>query len=306
MRELKRLEPKRTQDPFAKARRGVLRSATLSEGEFRTLEREHPELIVSDGEAVLIGQPRWQRIDIQYAFPGRDAFVRQFPALFERLAADANEADAPLGFRLRLIDRSSRPYIEPVLIALAFELSREWMEMELIELPDGGAPADEVAPGFVLREVRAQDAGAIVELEELVFPDPALTIDAVHDALRSPAIYRVLEEQATGAIAGSLLAETRERSTGHIGTIAIHPDCQRRGLGEGVLRWVLAKLREQGLRWATLTVNTDNAPAIALYRKLGFTPGLIGVDYRRPIAEEEVQQVLEKRRGSVIKFGKWR
>jgi len=73
-----------------------------------------------------------------------------------------------------------------------------------------------------------------------------------------------------------------------------------------MLIWVLASFHQQGLRRATLTVNTDNGAAIALYRKLGFTPGQIGVDYRRPIAEEEVQRVLEKRRGSVIKFGGWR
>ncbi|MEX1254431.1 MAG: N-acetyltransferase [Dehalococcoidia bacterium] len=306
MKELKRLAPQATQDPFVKAQRGTLRSVTLSEEAFRILERERPELIVEEGEAVLIGQPRWQRIDVHYAFPERDAFARQFPELFGRLASAAGESDAPLGFRLRLVDRPSLPYIEPVLIALAFELSREWLEMELIELPDNRPSADEIAPGFVLREVRAQDAGEIVQLEELAFPDPSMTVEAVQDTLRSPALYRVLEELATGTLAGSLLAEPRTRSTGHIGAIAVHPHYQRRGLGEAMLRWVLARFREQGLRRATLTVNTDNGAAIALYRKLGFTTGQIGVDYRRPIAEEEVQQVLDKHRGSVIKFGKWR
>jgi ribosomal protein S18 acetylase RimI-like enzyme len=43
-------------------------------------------------------------------------------------------------------------------------------------------------------------------------------------------------------------------------------------------------------------VNTDNGGAIALYRKLGFVAAETGLDYRRPIDEEEVRQVLERQR----------
>ena len=63
----------------------------------------------------------------------------------------------------------------------------------------------------------------------------------------------------------------------------------------------LGWFRQEGLRRATLTVDTDNGPAIALYRKLGFAPAETGIDYRRPIDEEEVRQVLEKHRASHIR-----
>jgi ribosomal protein S18 acetylase RimI-like enzyme len=304
MKQLKRIETPAPSGAFRKAQRGLLRHATLTEEAFRKLERAHPELIVEEGDAVLIGEPRRYRVDVHYAFPDRDAFARLFAAMFARLASAAREEEAPLGFRLRLVDRPSRPYVEPVLFSQAFELSREWLEMELAELPD--APPGAFPAGFALRDVRAGDAGDIVRLEELAFPNPAMTLEGVQEALHSSAVYRVLEESATGALAGSLLAARRPGATGHVATIAVHPDYRRRGLGEAMLRWVLAWFRQEGLRRATLTVNTDNAPAIALYRKLGFAPGTIGVDYQRPIAEEEVQRVLEKHRAVHIKFGKRR
>ena len=64
------------------------------------------------------------------------------------------------------------------------------------------------------------------------------------------------------------------------------------------MRWALARFHADGLRAASLTVSTGNAPAIALYRKLGFTPSETGWAYLRPIDEDEVRQVLEKHRSA--------
>ncbi len=306
MKQLKRLDVSAPRDAFARAQRMPLRYLELSEDGFRALEREQPELVVSDREAVLVGQPRQQRIDLHYAFPNRDAFARQFAGMFSALAQAIDAEEAPLGFRFRLTERSSRPYVEPVLIAQAFELRREWMEMSLAELPDGGPDRDEVAPGFTLRPVRIEDVEAIVRLEEVAFPNPALTPDSAQGAMDTAARYGVLEETTTGNIAGSLLTERQPPAAGHVASIAVHPDFQRRGLGEATLRWALASFRRDGLRRATLTVTVDNAPAIALYRKLGFAPGNVGLDYVRPTDDDEARRVLEKRRTSRIKFGGWR
>lgn len=45
---------------------------------------------------------------------------------------------------------------------------------------------------------------------------------------------------------------------------------QRRGLGESLLRAAIAFAKEAGLAWIDLWVFAHNAPALALYRKLGF------------------------------------
>ena len=306
MKRLRRLDPPALTDTYEKAQHGVVRHVALSEDGFRAIERDKPNHIVVDDAAVLFAQPRRQRIDLHYAFPDRDAFGRQFPAMLQQLVAAVSPDDGPLGFWFRLTERTSRPYLEPVLFAHAFELRREWMEMSLSELPETGPPADGIAQGFLLREPRRDDVEQIVLLEELAFPNPMLTVDAVEEALNSPSVYRVLEETRSGALVGSLVAERRPVATGRVTNIVVHPDFQRRGLGEAMLRWSLAWFRQEGLHRATLNVAADNAPAIALYRKLGFTPQEFGIDYRRPIDEDEVRQVLEKNRTEHIGFGKRR
>jgi ribosomal protein S18 acetylase RimI-like enzyme len=178
------------------------------------------------------------------------------------------------------------------------------MEMVLVELPDVGSQADEVAPGYALRPARPDDAEAIVQLEELAFPSPALTAELAQEAMQAAPVYRVLEERESGALVGSLIVERRPPATGHIANITVHPDQQRRGLGEAMMRWALAWAKRERLRRATLEVSIDNTAAIALYRKLGFVPGELGIDYRRPIDEEEVRQVLDKHRASHISVRK--
>ena len=300
MKQLKRLDTAMPADIYRRAQRGLIRHLPLPEADFRALEREHPDRIVVDGDALLIGQPRHGRIDLQYSFPNHDAFLRQFPAMLERLLPAVRQETAPLGLRFCLTERSSRPFVEPVLSASAFEMIREWLEMVLLELPEDGPATDEIAPGFVLRPAQPDDLEAIVRLEDLAFPTAVFTVELAREALGTGAVYRVLEERVSGTLVGSLLAERGESATGHISTVALHPDYQRRGLGEATMRWVLGWFRAEGLRRATLTVSTWNAPAIALYRKLGFTVGEMGFDYRRLIDEAEVRQVLEKGRAPHI------
>ena len=300
MKQLKRLDTAMSADIYRRAQRGLIRHLALSENDYRALEKQHPDRIVVDGDAILIGQPRHGRVDLHYSFPNHDAFSRRFPVMLERLLPAVRQENGPLGLRFRLTERSSRPFVEPVLFASAFEMNREWLEMRLLELPESGPATDEIAPGFVLRPALVDDLEAIVRLEDIAFSTAVMTVELAKEALRTGALHRVLEEQASRTLVGSLLAERGESATGHISTVAVHPDYQRRGLGEATMRWALGWFRAEGLRRATLTVSTWNAPAIALYRKLGFTVGEMGFDYRRPSDEEEVRQVLEKHRAPHI------
>lgn len=289
VKPLRRLGATASDDPFRKAGRGGLRSMMLSEAEFRAVPERR---LVVDGEAFLIADERHGRFDLHYAFPDHAAFTRQFPEMLATLLPACDPIEAPLGLRLRLTNRTSRPYVEPVLRAQAFELHREWIEMVLHELPEAGAPADELAPGFTIRPVRKDDIEAIVSLEELAFPNPMLTVELANDALRSAPIYCLIEGRDSDTIAGSLLAEVRNDGTGHVSSVAIHPDHQRRGLGEAAMRWALATFRARDARRAGLTVSTENAAAIALYHKLGFVEERFGFDYARPLDEDEVRRVL--------------
>jgi ribosomal-protein-alanine N-acetyltransferase len=300
MKQLRRIQVAPVTDAYAKAQRGTLRYVALSETEFRALERERPALVIVDGDAVLIGCPASGAIDLQYAFAGHEALARLFPAMLQRLLPATNADEAPLGLRFRLTERSARAYIEPVLSANAFELVRQWWRMTLAELPETSLRSDDIAPGFLLRPARPEDAEAIAEVDAASFPPPWLTPDTARALVERARLFRIVEDAGSRRAVGFLRLRTDAPGVGYVSDLAVHPDYWRRGLGEAMLRWGLAWFRSQGLKSAALQVNTDNAPAIALYRKLGFVAGEIGLDYRRPLDEDEVRQVLEKRRAEPI------
>lgn len=56
----------------------------------------------------------------------------------------------------------------------------------------------------------------------------------------------------------------------HIGTLAVHPDWRRRGLGEKLLAALLRQARDLGAGVALLEVRAGNLAAQNLYRKYGF------------------------------------
>ncbi len=64
-----------------------------------------------------------------------------------------------------------------------------------------------------------------------------------------------------------------DASTAHLGRILVSPLMRGRGLGRSLMQALSAEaLRSPGVRRLTLRVYCDNAPALALYRDLGFQP----------------------------------
>lgn len=54
--------------------------------------------------------------------------------------------------------------------------------------------------------------------------------------------------------------------------VATHPDFRRRGVGRALVSALLDYARREKFLRVTLEVRASNAPAIALYESLGFTP----------------------------------
>jgi len=61
-----------------------------------------------------------------------------------------------------------------------------------------------------------------------------------------------------------------DESKGRIFMLGVDPDYRGRGVGRRVVLAGLAYLRSKGLRFAELTVDSENKPACALYRSVGF------------------------------------
>jgi mycothiol synthase len=68
---------------------------------------------------------------------------------------------------------------------------------------------------------------------------------------------------------------------GEIYVLGVDSAASGRGLGRRLMAAGLARLRQRGARAATLYVEADNTPAVALYRSMGFVDRTVDVQYRR-------------------------
>jgi mycothiol synthase len=91
----------------------------------------------------------------------------------------------------------------------------------------------------------------------------------------------LLLRDASGALAGSCWLKV-EDGTGEFYAVAVRPDLQGRRLGGVLMRAGTARLTGRGLDAAALYVEGDNEPALALYRRSGFTQHAIDVQYAAP------------------------
>ena len=308
MKQFRRLEIPERGGLYERAQRSLLRSFWLTREACERLERERPQLVVAEDGGIVVGQPSGRQLALHYAFPDADAMRQRFPEMLERLLQGIDRAVFSEGVVVRFADHPNRPYVEPVLLGCAFQVLREWLEMVLAELPEGDLPADEFLEGIALRPIAADDYEEVATLDNAAFGDGEhiMAHGGVAQMVEDAAEFRVAERRQDGRLVGYLHLLVQPERSGEVAHVAVHPDFQRRGLGEAMMRWALAWFRGRDLRRATLEVEVENGPAIALYRKLGFVPGTTGLTYRRPIDEAEVRKILEKQRGTYIKFGQWR
>lgn len=71
-----------------------------------------------------------------------------------------------------------------------------------------------------------------------------------------------------------------EDGIGEFYVVGVDPDHQREGLGRALMAAGFARLAERDIRTAALYVESDNDPAVALYRDLGFTEHTVDIQYR--------------------------
>ncbi len=70
-----------------------------------------------------------------------------------------------------------------------------------------------------------------------------------------------------------------EGGLGEFYVVGVDPERQRQGLGRRLMDAGFARLAELGIRTASLYVEADNAPAVKLYRSLGFVDHSVDIQY---------------------------
>jgi ribosomal protein S18 acetylase RimI-like enzyme len=66
--------------------------------------------------------------------------------------------------------------------------------------------------------------------------------------------------------------EWKGRRAGLVHMVGVDPSCRRRGVGRALVLLVLHRLRDKGFHEVLLRTEDFRAPALALYRSLGFRP----------------------------------
>jgi len=158
-----------------------------------------------------------------------------------------------------------------------------------LRAPVAGAPDDPRVPaGLSLSSFRAgdpDDEDAWLALNAAAFahhPEQGrMTLDDLRAREAEPWFDGddlLLLRDTEGALAGSCWLKV-EDGVGEFYAVAVRPDLQGQGLGGVLMRAGSARLAGRGLDTAALYVEGDNEPALALYRRSGFTQHAIDVQY---------------------------
>jgi mycothiol synthase len=163
-------------------------------------------------------------------------------------------------------------------------LHRMGMDFSADEFPEPRLP-----DGVRLRAfVPGQDEAAMVAVNARAFawhPEQGgLTVQDVLDTEKEdwfdPAGFFLAVDQEDKVL-GFHWTKVHPDSTGEVYVVGVDPDAQGGGLGKALTLAGLRHLQGLGLPKVMLYVESDNAPAIAVYAKLGFELLDVGVQYAR-------------------------
>lgn len=127
-----------------------------------------------------------------------------------------------------------------------------------------------------VRRMNPGDLEKAAELEEICFSDP-WTYEMLSESFENT-LYRFFVYEQDGQVTG-YAGMFKALDEGNIANIAVFPEYRRQGIGEALLAALIDEGRKEGLSRMFLEVRETNYPAVALYKKLGFTEAGYRKDY---------------------------
>lgn len=122
--------------------------------------------------------------------------------------------------------------------------------------------------------MKAEDIKEIARLEREAFSHRAWSEKMLFDELEDQNKFYFTARENGRVLGYAGFAQILDEA--HIMNIAVDADARRRGIGRALVKALLDKAAELGVKAATLEVSERNAPAIALYKEMGF----ISMGYR--------------------------
>jgi len=131
-------------------------------------------------------------------------------------------------------------------------------------------------PRFFIRRMKEDDLPEVRTIEALSFSNP-WSDDTFRGEIQNTSISFPLvvvrrpdNPVAAGDEVVAYIIYWQIGDDVQINNVAVHPDCRGLGLGEAMMRHVIARVRAAGASFVTLEVRQSNTPALTLYKKLGF------------------------------------
>jgi ribosomal-protein-alanine N-acetyltransferase len=124
---------------------------------------------------------------------------------------------------------------------------------------------------FQLRDFQPEDFETLWRLDQICFTRGiAYSKPELAHFIEQPKSFTIVAENATGA--GAFIVVERDRkNNGRVITIDVHPEQRRAGLGNLLMDAAEERLRQTSAKKIVLEVAVDNAPAIAFYKRRGYS-----------------------------------
>jgi mycothiol synthase len=164
---------------------------------------------------------------------------------------------------------------------------RELLQMRLDN--NVALPEPEWRDGIRVRTfVPGQDEAAMVAVNKRAFdwhPEQGLLTEADVVATENESWFDAagffLAVDDDDKVVGFHWTKIHPDNTGEVYVVGVDPDAQGGGLGKALTLAGLRYLRQHDVRETILYVESDNAPAVAVYTRLGFTLAYTNVAYQR-------------------------
>jgi ribosomal-protein-alanine N-acetyltransferase len=132
---------------------------------------------------------------------------------------------------------------------------------------------------MILRDYKLSDFDEMHSIDQQCFPlGIAYSRVEMHFYTRRKGAFTIVAEwdeaapadKRKGKLAGFTIVEML-KGFGHVITIDIRAEARRTGLGSRLMEAAEARIKEQGGRLMVLEVAVNNGPAIAFYKRHGYT-----------------------------------